>query len=138
MKIQAKLRVPMVPTVFEGSESLTKLKSKKSSAQRVQEHRKRERQKPGYNHEKVKEIAFEWQLFAHVAQTVHLAGNVRIHRASYTLIVDAKLIRYQKPKNQRAQVKEKEVSIIYLNKEIFLVGEVFCLPSTSLAYICSI
>ena len=96
MKTQPKLRVPMVPTVFEGSESLTKLKGKNSSAQHVQEHRKRERQKPGYNHEKVKEITFEWQLFVHVAQTVHLTGNVRIHHASYTLTVDAKLIRYRK------------------------------------------
>ena len=45
----------MVPTVFEESESLTKLKGKKSSAKRVQEHRERERQKPSYANEKVKE-----------------------------------------------------------------------------------
>ena len=45
----------IVPTVFVGSESLTKLKGKKSSAQHVEEHRERERQKPGYDHEKLKE-----------------------------------------------------------------------------------
>ena len=34
---------------------MQKLKAKKSSALRVREHRERERQKPGYDHEKVKE-----------------------------------------------------------------------------------
>ena len=60
MKTQAKIRVPMVPTVFEESESLTKLKGKKSSAKRVQEHCERERQKPGYDNEKVKEETPLW------------------------------------------------------------------------------
>ena len=55
MKIRAKIRVPTVPSVFKGSELLANLKGKKSSAQRVQEHSERERQKPGYDHEKVRE-----------------------------------------------------------------------------------
>ena len=45
----------MVPTVFEGSELLTKLKGKKSSAKRVQEHHERKKQKPAYDNEKLKE-----------------------------------------------------------------------------------
>ena len=60
MKTQAKIRVPMVPTVFEESESLTKLKGKKSSAKRAQEHREKERQKPGFDNEKVKEETCLW------------------------------------------------------------------------------
>ena len=55
MKTRSRVRVPSKGIVPERSEPVTKLKVKKSSAQRVREHREKERQKPGYDHEKVKE-----------------------------------------------------------------------------------
>ena len=54
MKRRSRVKVPSKGIVPERSEPATKLKVKKSSAQHVQEHREREREKPGYDHEKMK------------------------------------------------------------------------------------
>ena len=55
MKSRSRVKVPSKGIVPERSEPATKLKVKKSSAQQVQEYRERERQKSGYDHEKMKE-----------------------------------------------------------------------------------
>ena len=55
VKTRSRVGVPSKGIVTKRSEPVTKLNVKKSSAQRVREHRERERQKPGYDHEKVKE-----------------------------------------------------------------------------------
>ena len=55
MKPRSRVRVSPKGIVPERSELVRKLKVKKSSPQRVGERREGERQKPGYDHEKVKE-----------------------------------------------------------------------------------
>ena len=125
MKTQAKIRVPMVPTVFEESESLTKLKGKKSSAKRVQEHREKERQKPGFDNEKVKEETCLWVAAIGTRHPKCLFDR-KSKDSSFKLHPENKHNKIskkdhglaQKPENQRAQVKGKEVSTIYLNKDI--------------------
>ena len=104
---------------------MTKLKVKKSSAQRVREYRERERQKPGYDHEKVKEetcrrvaairasrpkCPFGWKGKDQLCTLHPNQGRIRnISKLSKLSKVDRGLA--QRRKNQRAQVQEKEVSI---------------------------
>ena len=105
---------------------MTKLKVKKSSAQRVREHRERERQKPGYDYEKVKEETRRRVAALRASRpkcplgqkckdqlcTLHPdRGRIRnLSKLSKLSKVDSGLA--QRRKNQRAQVQEKEVSIV--------------------------
>ena len=126
MKTRSRVRVPSKGIIPERSEPVTKLKVKKSSAQRVREHRERERQKPGNDHEKVKEETCRRVAAIRASQpkcplgqkckdqlcTSHPdRGRIRnLSKLSKLSKVNRALA--QRRKNQRAQVQEKEVSIV--------------------------
>ena len=90
-KTRSRVRVPSKGIVLERSEPMAKLTVKKSSAQRVRKHHERERQKPGYDHEKVKEET-RCRVAAMRPRRRKCPLNAKINYALYIPIDDARVI----------------------------------------------
>ena len=100
MKTRSRVRVPSKGIVLERSEPMTKLTVRKSSAQRVRKHNERERQKPGYDHEKVKEDT-RCRVAAMRPRRLKCPLNAKINYALYILIDDAHVIYQSYQSHQR-------------------------------------
>ena len=100
MKTRSRVRVPSMGIVLERSEPMTKLTVRKSSAQRVRKHNERERQKPGYDHEKVKEDT-RCRVAAMRPRRLKCPLNAKINYALYIPVDDAHVIYQSYQSHQR-------------------------------------
>ena len=100
MKTRSRVRVPSKGIVLERSEPMTKLTVRKSSAQRVRKHNERERQKPGYDHEKVKEDT-RCRVAAMRPRRLKCPLNAKINYALYIPMDDAHVIYQSYQSHQR-------------------------------------